>query len=310
MSLGKRKLTDVVDGYVVGAKLGAGGFGVVFEGTTPDGAPCALKRQPLHSENGLGAELLREVAHLHQLAGHPHVMRLHAVLRNAAHLYLVFDRMRGDLRHVATSVYGGAMPPAQVRSCVKQLCLALDYCHGQAIFHRDLKPQNVLIDDAGTVRLADLGSSRRVVLPRPLSPSCGTCWYRAPEVLLGMRTYGPSVDMWSTGCILWELAEGKPLFAGDSDIGQLFAIFRALGVPTEEVWPGVEALQDFSAATFPVRSLRPPPAPAALAEADALLLAALLTYDPQRRASARDVVAEGGYLAAALHPVPLAGAAR
>ena len=71
MSLGKRKLSDLDDGYGIGAKVGAGAFGDVFEGTTPDGAPCALKRQPLRSDEGVEWGLLREVSHLQRLDGHP-----------------------------------------------------------------------------------------------------------------------------------------------------------------------------------------------------------------------------------------------
>lgn len=73
-----------------------------------------------------------------------------------------------------------------------------------------------------------------------------TLWYRAPEILLGSPHYSTAVDMWSVGCIFAEMLTMQPLFPGDSQIDQLFKIFRALGTPTEEMWPGVTALPDFN----------------------------------------------------------------
>lgn len=74
-----------------------------------------------------------------------------------------------------------------------------------------------------------------------------TLLYRAPELLLGAPLYSTPVDVWSAGCILAELATGQPLFRGDSEIGQLLAIFRLLGTPTEGSWPGVCGLPDWQA---------------------------------------------------------------
>ena len=121
-------------------------------------------------------------------------------------------------------------------ACVKQLGLALAHCHARGVVHRDVKPNNVLIDDNGVVRLADFGFSRRVLGQqdsRVLSQSVCTPWYTSPEVLLGMSDYGPGVDLWATGCVLWELATGERLFQGQScsDINQLFTIFKVCSSP-------------------------------------------------------------------------------
>ena len=72
-----------------------------------------------------------------------------------------------------------------------------------------------------------------------------TLWYRAPEVLLGATHYGLGVDMWSVGCIFAELARKTPLFPGDSELQQLLNIFKLLGTPSEEQWPGVSRLRDW-----------------------------------------------------------------
>lgn len=114
-----------------------------------------------------------------------------------------------------------------------------------------------------------------------------TLWYRAPEVLLGSRHYSTAVDMWSVGCIFAEMAMRQPLFPGDSEIDEIFRIFRLLGTPDDETWPGVSSLPDYKA-SFPkwhgvdlnktIKGL----------DADGVdLLAQTLIYDPAHRISAK-----------------------
>ena len=75
-------------------------------------------------------------------------------------------------------------------------------------------------------------------------------WYRAPEILLGSIEYSTPVDIWSVGCIFAEMVTKNPLFPGDSEIDQLYRIFRILGTPNEDTWPGVSQLKDYKT-TFP-----------------------------------------------------------
>lgn len=129
---------------------------------------------------------------------------------------------------------------------------AIVFCHKRRIVHRDLKPQNLLIDNKGTVKLADFGLARAFGIPvRVYTHEVVTLWYRAPEVLLGGTRYSTPVDVWSIGCIFAEMFTGKPLFHGDSEIDQLFRIFRSMGTPNDDVWPGVTQLPDYKP-TFPV----------------------------------------------------------
>jgi serine/threonine protein kinase len=72
-----------------------------------------------------------------------------------------------------------------------------------------------------------------------------TLWYRAPEILLGCKHYATPVDIWSAGCIFAEMVNGCPLLPGSSEIDQLFRVFRYLGTPNEDIWPGVSNLPDF-----------------------------------------------------------------
>lgn len=101
------------------------------------------------------------------------------------------------------------------------------FCHQRRVLHRDLKPQNLLIDNNGNLKIADFGLARAFGIPvRAYTHEVVTLWYRAPEVLLGSPRYSCPVDIWSVGCIMAELITKKPLFQGDSEIDQLFRIFR------------------------------------------------------------------------------------
>jgi cyclin-dependent kinase len=119
-----------------------------------------------------------------------------------------------------------------------------------------------------------------------------TLWYRAPEILLGGRAYSTGVDMWSVGCIFAEMCTRKPLFPGDSEIDEIFKIFKLLGTPTENDWPGVTSFPDYKS-SFPKWSHTDEALVDNLSEEGQDLLDALLVYDPAGRISAKQ---------ACLHP--------
>jgi len=143
----------------------------------------------------------------------------------------------------------GAIISAALSLPLNSTCMQTD----NASWYRysDLKPQNLLVNMSGSLKIADFGLARAFSIPiKKYTHEVVTLWYRAPEILLGQEVYSPPVDIWSVGVIFGEMLTKKPMFPGDSEIDQLYRIFRVLGTPDESSWPGVTQLRDY-APTFP-----------------------------------------------------------
>eukprot|EP00462_Mataza_sp_D1_P025638 CAMPEP_0175137698 /NCGR_PEP_ID=MMETSP0087-20121206/9951_1 /TAXON_ID=136419 /ORGANISM="Unknown Unknown, Strain D1" /LENGTH=393 /DNA_ID=CAMNT_0016420545 /DNA_START=39 /DNA_END=1220 /DNA_ORIENTATION=- len=272
-------------------KIGEGAYGVVYKSRDlATGNIVALKKMRLESEDeGVPSTAIREISLLRQL-DHQNVVKLLDVVHGDKKLYLVFEYLDQDLKRYMDCIDRKMLHPMLVKSYLYQLLRGLAYCHSHRILHRDLKPQNLLIDRQGTLKLADFGLARAFVLPlRAYTHEVVTLWYRAPEVLLGGPTgpYSISVDVWAAGCIFVEMVMKKPLFQGDSEIDQLYKIFRLLGTPTEDVWPGVSSFRDYKS-TFPRWEAKDLSASAShLEPAGVDLLRQMLVLDPKHRISAK-----------------------
>jgi serine/threonine protein kinase len=127
------------------------------------------------------------------------------------------------------------MPLLYVKLYIYQLCRALAYMHSLGICHRDIKPQNLLLDPAsGILKLCDFGSAKILRTGETNVAYICSRYYRAPELIFGSTSYTPSIDIWSMGCVLAELLLGQPLFPGDSGVDQLVEIIKVLGTPAKE----------------------------------------------------------------------------
>eukprot|EP00817_Percolomonadidae_sp_ATCC50343_P003030 CAMPEP_0117421770 /NCGR_PEP_ID=MMETSP0758-20121206/2757_1 /TAXON_ID=63605 /ORGANISM="Percolomonas cosmopolitus, Strain AE-1 (ATCC 50343)" /LENGTH=234 /DNA_ID=CAMNT_0005204017 /DNA_START=355 /DNA_END=1059 /DNA_ORIENTATION=+ len=135
-----------------------------------------------------------------------------------------------------------------VRYYMTCILRGLQCLHNNGVLHRDLKPENVLVNAKGQVMISDFGSSKHYGLSRyqnPYSPDRGTRWYRAPELLMGATEYGPAADMWSVGCIFYDLMKGSPLFPANSELEQLSLVYSIMGTPRESDWKGVTLLPKY-----------------------------------------------------------------
>ncbi|XP_077978114.1 cyclin-dependent kinase 5 [Glandiceps talaboti] len=228
-------------------KIGEGTYGTVFKAKNKETQEIvALKRVRLDDDDeGVPSSALREICLLKELK-HKNIVRLHDVLHSEKKLTLVFEYCDQDLKKYFDSC-NGEIDPDVVKSFMYQLLRGLAFCHSHNVLHRDLKPQNLLINKNGELKLADFGLARAFGIPvRCYSAEVVTLWYRPPDVLFGAKLYTTSIDMWSAGCIFAELANaGRPLFPGNDVDDQIKRIFKLLGTPTEETWLGITKLPDY-----------------------------------------------------------------
>jgi len=266
-------------------------YGVVYKARViATGEIVALKKIRLeHETEGVPATAIREIALLRELSSHPNIVKLLEVVHTTNKLHLVFEFLEMDLKRYIDSVF--MVDPLLAKSYMFQLLRGLLFCHTHRVLHRDLKPQNLLIDKNGVLKIADFGLARSFCVPlRPYTHEVVTLWYRPPEILLGSTGYSTPVDIWSTGCIFTELLTKRPIFPGDCEIDQLYKIFRVLGTPNEENWPGVTRLPDFKD-SFPLWKKTTLSKLMYFLEENALdLLERMLVYDPSKRVTAKDAL--------------------
>jgi serine/threonine protein kinase len=270
-------------------KIGEGTYGVVYKAEDlQTGKIIALKKVRLETEDeGVPSTAIREISILKELS-HPGIVSLLDVISHSKKLYLVFEYLDQDLKHLMDK-RKQPLAGRVLKSYLYQMIDGVLFCHTHRIIHRDLKPQNLLISkDAQTIKLADFGLARAFQVPlHTYTHEVVTLWYRAPEILLGDKHYSPSVDIWSLGAIFAEMASKRPLFPGDSEIDELYKIFRLLGTPNEHTWPGVTQLPDFTP-VFPQWKAQPLSSHCSALDACGLdLLGKMLVYEPAKRISAK-----------------------
>jgi len=211
----------------------------------PSGETVAIKRIKIDvGGEGISASTIREVSILQALS-HPNIIALYAWIVSVHHVCLVFEFMEMDLRKYIESTSPSQL---QIQTMTVALLSGMNHCLNNGIYHRDLKPQNILVDNDGKIKIAEFGLSREVLLhvTDPLTPAVATLWYRCPELLLGVKVYGYGVDSWALGCIIGEFFYKKPLFHGTCEVEQLFTIFQHLGTPTEKNWKDIKLLKHYS----------------------------------------------------------------
>ncbi|EQB60205.1 cyclin-dependent protein kinase [Vairimorpha apis BRL 01] len=242
-------LLNMKESYQKIEKIGEGTYGVVYKAQERQtGKIVALKKIRLENETeGIPPTTIREILLLKNLK-HSTIINLNDVIYNNEKMYLVFDYIDMDLRQFLDSIYKSKKELSDeiIKRMAHQLITAVYFCHSKNIFHRDLKPQNLLVDKEGNLKLADFGLGRLASIPlRTYTSEVVTLWYRSPELLLGVKYYDASIDIWSAACIISEILLLRPIFAGDSEIDQLFKIFKILGTPNNKIWNGVEELKNY-----------------------------------------------------------------
>ncbi|XP_065596505.1 cyclin-dependent kinase 18 [Cyrtonyx montezumae] len=287
----RASLSDIgfgkLETYVKLDKLGEGTYATVFKGRSKlTENLVALKEIRLEHEEGAPCTAIREVSLLKNLK-HANIVTLHDIIHTERSLTLVFEYLENDLKQYLENC-GNLMSVHNVKIFMFQLLRGLSYCHGRKILHRDLKPQNLLINERGELKLADFGLARAKSVPtKTYSNEVVTLWYRPPDVLLGSTEYSTPIDMWGVGCIHYEMVTGRPMFPGSTVKEELHLIFRLLGTPTEDTWPGITSSEEFRAYNFTQYRAQPLINHAPRLDSDGIdLLMNLLLYEAKSRISA------------------------
>ena len=220
------------------AKLGEGSFAEVFKVKNPKTQQIfAVKRLKKRYRTIDEVNKLPEVLYLRALQGHPNIIKLYEVMfdNNSGFVALRFEIMDVNLYEL---VRDNQKPYDEKTSLllIYQLLKALDFMHQKNLFHRDVKPENCMVNKATfELKLCDFGSTRQASTSGPYTEYVSTRWYRAPECILTSGSYGPEVDIWAVGCMLYELVTSKPLFPGKHEIDQISRIHNVVGTPSREI---------------------------------------------------------------------------
>ena len=211
--------------------IGEGAYGIVWRGfDNKRKEHVAIKRfKSAHLDPEVMLITRREISIL-QSCNHPNIVKyLNAYKTNSGHVYLVTEFVQNTLTSQLRKHRNG-FTSDQVLSITKQLLEAIQYMHASMLIHRDLKPSNILLEPNNQVKLCDFGFAREIETRDRVAYTSymTTRWYRPPEIITG-ESYGPSIDIWSIGCLFAELATGAPMFPGRTNLDQLSLIENTLG---------------------------------------------------------------------------------
>jgi serine/threonine protein kinase len=257
----------------LGAVVGRGAFGAVHRGTF-QGAPVAIKRVPLRALQAQAALQKYLLTELQALAAvqHPHLLHYHGAAQHEGELFIVTEFMEGgDLRGVlaAAAAAGVALPWRLRVALARAAAEGLAALHGAELLHRDIKTENLLLDDGWRIKIADYGFAKKVAdlkggRAQP-GTIVGTETFMAPEVIFG-EAYGEHADVFSLGCVLAEVLTGRVPGVG----GFLERTPRS----------------KFAADLEQLRAAAPPDAPASFVEC----VCQCLAYEPEARLTSDDAL--------------------
>ncbi|KAE9552384.1 hypothetical protein FO519_004397 [Halicephalobus sp. NKZ332] len=218
--------------------VGNGSFGVVYIAKLADSGDTVAIKKVLQDKRYKNRELqiMRKLEH-QNIVKLLYFFFLNSDGRDDLYLNLILEYVPETVYRVARqfSKQRQQVPSIYVRLYTYQLFRALAYIHHVGVCHRDIKPQNLLIDpETGILKLCDFGSAKFLIKGEPNVSYICSRYYRAPELIFGSTNYTNSIDVWSGGTVLAELLLGHPIFPGDSGVDQLVEIIKLLGTPSRE----------------------------------------------------------------------------
>lgn len=289
--------------YRIEEVIGKGSYGVVCSAyDTHTGEKVAIKKiNDIFEHVSDATRILREIKLL-RLLRHPDIVEIKHILlppsrREFKDIYVVFELMESDLHQVIKA--NDDLTPEHYQFFLYQLLRGLKYIHTANVFHRDLKPKNILANADCKLKICDFGLARVAFNDTPTAifwtDYVATRWYRAPELCGSFFSkYTPAIDIWSIGCIFAELLTGKPLFPGKNVVHQLDLMTDLLGTPSAEA---IARVRNEKARRYlsSMRKKKPIPLSHKFPNADplaVLLLERMLAFEPKDRPSAEEALAD------------------
>ncbi|XP_028132999.1 glycogen synthase kinase-3 beta isoform X2 [Diabrotica virgifera virgifera] len=218
--------------------IGNGSFGVVYQAKLCETSELVAIKKVLQDKRFKNRELqiMRKLEHCN-IVKLKYFFYSSGDKKDEVYLNLVLEYIPETVYKVARhySKSKQTIPISFIKLYMYQLFRSLAYIHSLGICHRDIKPQNLLLDpETGVLKLCDFGSAKHLVKGEPNVSYICSRYYRAPELIFGAIDYTTKIDVWSAGCVLAELLLGQPIFPGDSGVDQLVEIIKVLGTPTKE----------------------------------------------------------------------------
>ncbi|XP_042516275.1 mitogen-activated protein kinase 15-like [Macadamia integrifolia] len=289
--------------YRIEEVIGKGSYGVVCSAyDTHTGEKVAIKKiNDIFEHVSDATRILREIKLL-RLLRHPDIVEIKHILlppsrREFKDIYVVFELMESDLHQVIKA--NDDLTPEHYQFFLYQLLRGLKYIHTANVFHRDLKPKNILANADCKLKICDFGLARVAFNDTPTAifwtDYVATRWYRAPELCGSFFSkYTPAIDIWSIGCIFSEILTGKPLFPGKNVVHQLDLMTDLLGTPPPEA---IARVRNEKARRYlsSMRRKKPIPFSQKFPNADPLalrLLERMLAFEPKDRPTAEEALAD------------------
>ena len=218
--------------------IGNGSFGVVYQATVAETGECVAIKKVFQDKRYKNRELqiMKEIHHPNCI-GLRHAFYTKGENSDEMYLNLVMDYMPETVYRVLKhyTKMRQNVPMLLIKLYGYQLLRSLGYLHAIGICHRDVKPQNLLVNpDSHILKICDFGSAKRLVPGEANVSYICSRYYRAPELIFGATEYNSAIDVWSAGCVIAELILGKPLFPGESGVDQLVEIIKILGTPSRD----------------------------------------------------------------------------
>lgn len=289
--------------YKITKTIGDGTYGTVSKAIVrSSGEIVAIKRMKKKFYSWEECLDLREIKSLRKLT-HPNIVKLKEVIRANDDLNLVFEYLEQNVVQLMNDE-GNNLDEQRIRDIISQTIQGLAYMHKNGFFHRDLKPDNILIGE-NICKIADFGLAREVRSQPPYTEYVSTRWYRAPEVLLHARRYNWQLDIFALGCIMSELYLLRPLFPGTNETDQINKLCSVLGTPSPSEWAEghrLAAQLNFSFPHYiqtPLATLVPNASPDAI---DFMLT--VMQWDPAKRPTAEQCLQHPFFTSRPLQPPP------